>query len=168
MLRTAIAIVVVLFACAEPAAAQSTPQPHVGGFSPFRDRGFVGTEVLGRALAQEGCPVELSVASVSRDGRGVALTLRAANTGQAPVTHHVIALWVLAADGALRGSQQSKQSRPLAVAQSRVYDVTLRALNAQAGDTIVVAVHEAATGGATSWRRDLQTLQAEVKTALGR
>ncbi len=167
MTRSVLALAVIILGCVGPAAAQSSSSaPHTGGFSPFRGRDYAGTEFDALALEQEGCPLELAIASVGRDDRGVTLTIRVANPSGEPVVRHVIAVWVLAADGTVRGSQQSKQSKALAAAQSRHQDVALRTLRVQAGDTIVVAVQEAI--GAEPWRTHLKTLEAEVKAALGK
>ena len=167
MTNRILAMAVFAFAFAMPAAAQSSSSaPHTGGFSPFRGRDYAGTEFDARTLEQEGCPLEVSVTNVGRDERGVTLTVRVANPGAEPVARHVIAVWVLASDGTVRGSQQSKQSKALAAGESRHQDVTLRTIRVQAGDTLVAAVQE--TAGATPWRKDAKALEAEVKAALGR
>ena len=167
MTRSVLAMAVIILGCVGPAAAQSSSSaPHTGGFSPFRGRDYAGTEFDARTLEQEGCPIEVSVTSVGRDDRGVTLTVRVVNPGHEAVARHVIAVWVLASDGTMRGSQQSKQSKTLAAGESRHQDVTLRTIRVQAGDTIVAAVQEAA--GAAPWRKDAKSLEAEVKAALGR
>ena len=167
MTRRGFAVAVIVVACVGPAAAQSSSSaPHTGGFSPFRGRDYAGTEFDALALEQGGCPLELSIASVGRDDRGVTLTIRVANPSEGPIVGHVIAVWVLAADGTVRGSQQSKQSKALAAAESRHQDVALRTLRVQAGDTIVAAVQEAI--GTARWRKDTTALEAEVKAALGK
>jgi hypothetical protein len=161
---TGLVVVVLVAAAASPASAQSSSSaPHTGGFSPFRAKGFAGSEFTARSLEQEGCPLEVAVASAGRDERGVTLTVEVRNASQAAVSSHVIGVWVLGPDGTLRGSQQSKSSKALAAGGSGHVDVVLRMVPVQMGDTVVVAVQEVAGGAA--WRKDKKTLQDEVRTA---
>ncbi len=154
-LTRVIGAAVVVLACVSVASAQA------GG---FRGKDPGGAEFAARTLEQEGCPLTVAVASTGRDERGVTLTLRVTNTEDEPVSRYTIGVWVLAADGTVRGSQQAKQSKPLAAGETKSLDVTLRLISVQSGDTIVAAVQEAA--GATPWRKDTKTLQDEIRATV--
>ena len=114
-----LAMAAVAFAIALPAAAQSSGSaPQTAGSRRFVAADHGGPEFDARTLEQEGCPSRWPWQARGRDERGVTLTVRVANPGDEPVARHVIAVWVLASDGTVRGSQQSKQSKALAAGES--------------------------------------------------
>ena len=153
---------VVVLACVSMASALlSAASAQPGG---FRGKDPGGAEFAARTLDQEGCPLKVAVASTGRDERGVTLTLRVTNTEDAAVSRYTIGVWVLGADGTLRGLQQAKQSKSLGAGEARSLDVALRLIAVQSGDTIVAAVQEAT--GATPWRKDTKTLQDEIRATL--
>jgi hypothetical protein len=135
--------------------------PQAGG---FRGKDPAASQFEAVALEHDDSPLTVAVASTGRDERGVTITLRVTNTDEAPVSRHVLGVWVVAADGLLRGSQQARQSKALAPGESRTIDVALRLIAVQAGDTLVAAVQEAA--GATAWKRDPKILLDEVRAAV--
>lgn len=157
-----LAVVLVITGVAPRPVPASAAQ--AGGTSPFGSRAVAGAEFAARSIQQDGCPLEVAVTGTGRDERGVTLSLRLTNAADAPVSRHVIGVWVIAADGTVRGSQQAKGSVALAAGESRSTDIVLRMIAVQKGDTIVAAVQEAA--GATVWRKDQKTLQDEVRTAV--
>lgn len=134
-----------------------------GGFTPFRYRGFAGTDFQAAALEQPDCPLTLAVRGVTREPSGVLLSIRLSNRGDGRTDRQVIGAWVVAGDGTVRGYQRHETGRAIAAGASRSFDVTLRAATTAVmpGDIVVVAVQE--TAGARPWRRDAKALEQDAR-----
>jgi hypothetical protein len=140
-----------------------TPRPS-GGASPFRGPGVKGTSFEAASLEQPGCPIHLSIEALRRTERGVTLTIRLSNLVDGAINRQVVGLWVLVADGTVRGYQKLESDRPLNEAAFRVTDVRIRTVTVMPNDIIVLAVEEAR--GEITWRRDENELQREVRRAI--
>ena len=121
-----------LWLVAAPAFAQTPrpeptrPQPHTGGLTPFRDRGFAGTTVEASTLEQPDSPLGVTIAKLDRDDRGFTLTLDVRNLTMGPSTRQVLGAWVIAPDGTVRGYQRLESSREIAAGDSRTMELTVR------------------------------------------
>jgi hypothetical protein len=155
---------------AEPVLhAQTVPPPRSdrpsgGGYSPFRGPGIKGTSFEAATLEQPGCPLHLTIEALRRTERGVTLSLRLSNLVDGAITRQVLGAWVLVPDGTVRGYQKLETDWPLDEAISRVFDLNIRTVSVMPNDIIIVAVQEAR--GPTTWRRDVNELQKEVRTAI--
>jgi len=150
---------IVLFAGtpAEPAASQGTG-------SPFRDPGFRGTSYDLAALDQPGCPVHLLIEGLQRTGSGLTLSVGLSNLGDGDISRHVIGAWVLARDGTLRGYQRFTIDRRLMESATGVRDLRIRTASVSPNDVVVLAVQEAR--GDTTWWRNVDELQQQIRLAL--
>ena len=165
-------VAAMLWAGSAPAFAQTPrpeptrPQPHTGGFTPFRDRGFAGTTVEAATLEQPDSPLGVTIAKLDRDDRGLTLTLQVRNLTMGPSTRQVFGAWVIAPDGTIRGYQRMEASREIAAGDSRTLELTVRqsTTNVRQGDQTIVAVQESA--GARAWRQDQASLQKAVRAAV--
>lgn len=137
-----------------------------GGFTPFRDRGFGGTEFQSAALEQEDCPLQVSVRNAARQTSGVVLSLRLSNTADAATPWQVLGIWVIAPDGTVRGYQRFEARRPIAPGAARSLDVTLRqaTTTVMPGDVVIVAVQEAA--GTRAWRREARAIEDDARAVV--
>jgi hypothetical protein len=155
----------VLWLASSVAIAQTPTGPHSAGFSPFRVKTFAGSgEFDVVSLIQEDCPVVATVTAADRDDRGAMLTVELTNTGTDVAMQQTLALWVFGPDGTLRGRQQQRQSKALAVKESRHVDLSLRTVPIKIGDRVVVAVQDVT--GKAPWRIDLKTLDVQAREAL--
>jgi hypothetical protein len=158
-------VAAVLVVLAVPVGAQTSSAPHSGGFSPFRARDFGGAgDFNAVSIVQEDCPIDVNVASVGRDDRGVVFTVKVTNTAGDPAPRHTLAVWAFGPDGTLRGSQQQRQSKALAAGETRHIDLALRTMAVKTGDRLVVAVQE--VWGDAPWKKDMKALEAEVRSAI--
>ena len=108
--------------CAQtPRPEPTRPQPHTGGLTPFRDRGFAGTTVEASTLEQPDSPLGVTIAKLDRDDRGFTLTLEVRNLTMGPSTRQVLGAWVIAPDGTVRGYQRLESSREIAAGDSRTH-----------------------------------------------
>ena len=170
MRRAAVVLVCVMFGVAAIAAGQVTvPNPTSsngrpdGAFTPFRYRGFAGSDFQAAALEQPDCPLELAVQRVAREPSGVLLSIRLNNPTEGRTERQVVGAWGVAKDGTIRAYQRHETRRAIAAGDSRSFDVTLRAATTTVmpGDFVVLAVQESA--GARPWRRDTKSLEQEAR-----
>ena len=163
-------VTAMLWMAAAPAFAQTPrpeptrPQPHTGGLTPFRDRGFAGTTVEASTLEQPDSPLGVTIAKLDRDDRGFTLTLAVRNLTMGPSTRQVLGAWVIAPDGTVRGYQRLESSREIAAGDSRTLELTVRhsTTAVRQGDMTIVAVQESAGGRA--WRQEQAALQKAARS----
>ena len=170
-----VVIALALRVAATLAAPQTPPSPRLPreppptkSFSPFRDPGFGGITFNAAALEQEDCPLGVSIVRISReDPNTTSVSVRLANITDATLSHYAIGAWVIVSDGTVRGLQRYQSGRRIAGGASRTVDLIVRTITLLPGDTIVVAVQEA-VGGPEPWRRDVQTIESDVRSVVVR
>lgn len=166
-----VAMAVLAVSCGVPCDVLAEQGPRTpatrgrGGDSPFRLRGFAGTSFEAAAFEQPGCPVVLSVTRLSRNERGVTVSLELNNLAEDAVSSTTVGVWIIVPDGTVRGYQRYVFERPIAPADHRAADVIIRTTTVFPDDTIIVAVQEA-TGDGAAWRKPVKELETEIRRAI--
>jgi hypothetical protein len=76
----------------------------------------------------------------------------------------VVGAWVLVPDGTVRGYQRYEGKRGIEAGASRSVDMTIRTTTVFPGDVVIVAVQS--VSGGRAWRRDMKSLERDIRAAV--
>jgi hypothetical protein len=137
---------------------------HTGGLTPFRDpQTGKRVDILTTALNVDETPLSILPQPLRRGGQGgYVVSYKVKNTGEASVESYIVSAWVVAPDGTLRGWQPSPTAAKLQAGKTRQFEYNVPFDAVSIGDTIVLAISEAAQAGGP-WQRDLKELELEAR-----